>query len=139
MDNNTLRFLSDFHLSEALKVRRDTAWNFNYGFPFPNWDIKCPVCGAKHYDAGIQIRNWKFHRHSSSTGSEHPERVDVSFKCRSCAGVWTHGVKCPKALYEWVEKTMYHFREVGGIITGRKIPNEVLNAISEEATHLFDQ
>jgi len=138
MDSDIHSFFHGTHMSGSLIVRRDNAWDFSYGFPFPAWDIKCPVCGAKHFDGGIQIRNWKFHRHSSRTGSEHPERVDVSFKCRACAAVWTHGVKCPKALYEWIEHTMYHFRSVEDIITNGRIPKYIIVDIRTEATQLFE-
>lgn len=138
MDNSVLLLLRPTYMAGAAKVRRDNAWDFRYGFPFPAWDLKCPVCGAKHYDGGIQVRHWKFHRHSSSSGSKHPERVDVSFKCRVCANVWFHGVKCPKALYEWHERTMYKFREVDAIIHKQQIPKDVIDAVVEESTHLFD-
>lgn len=132
-------YLRDERASEQVKDFRQKAWNFSLGFPFPAFTMQCPVCGVSSKLGGIQVRHWKFHRHSSRAGSKHPERVDISFKCRACANVWTHGVKCPKALYEWIDHVMYQFREVDDIITSGRMHDYVIADIRTEATKIYDQ
>lgn len=132
-------YLRDEKADDRVKDFRQKAWDFSLGFPFPAFTMQCPVCGVSSALGGIQVRHWKFHRHSSRTGSKHPERVDISFKCRACANVWTHGVKCPKALYEWIDHVMYQFREVDDIIANGRMHDYVIADIRTEATKIYDQ
>lgn len=132
-------YLQDTSASTQVMEFRAKAWDFSLGFPFPTFTMQCPVCGVSSKLGGIQVRHWKFHKHSSRAGSKHPERVDISFKCRACANVWTHGVKCPKALYEWIDHVMYQFREVDHIIRKGHVPEEVVDAIQKELPIIYDQ
>lgn len=131
-------YLRDQRIKPHVAEFRQKAWDFSLGFPFPAFTMQCPVCECSVAMGGIQVRHWKFHKHNSNVGSKHPERIDISFKCRACAAVWTHGVKCPETLYEWIDHTMYQFREVDDIITHGKIPANVIEAIKEEALKIYD-
>lgn len=131
-------YLRDNMADAQVKKFRLASWDFSLGFPFPAFTMQCPVCGVSSKLGGIQVRHWKFHRHSSNKGSRHPERIDVSFKCRACANVWTHGVKCPKVLYEWIDHVMYTFREVDDIIANGRIPKYVIADIQAEVPIIYD-
>lgn len=72
----------------AAEVHAATAarWNTTGPVPVPHdgW-LACPVCRTDR----PQPRWWRFHQR---TGATVPWRRDISFKCVSCAHVWTHGV-----------------------------------------------
>jgi hypothetical protein len=75
------------------EVHRVTAehWCFDLPFPTPRgqW-LSCPVCAS----ARVQGRTWT---RRVRVGHTITGRVDISFKCTSCAAVWTHGVATPDA------------------------------------------
>ena len=90
MRNKVLKFLPDFGRKVINRVKEK--WEWPTGFPIPNFDIKCPVCGSTE----LLIRDWGFFIRREGN---HKYRCDVSFKCTCCSNVWAHGVVIPEELY----------------------------------------
>lgn len=76
--------------AEAVLERVRLCWDFSNGFPLPKWDMHCPQCRT----TDIQIRHFTYFERDKTSKTRF--RVDVSFKCRACSLVWTHGVVCPQ-------------------------------------------
>lgn len=90
-------------------------WDFTYTVPYPKIQFACPVC---RHDQ-ILAKDWKYHKRTD-TGSAHPYRCDVAFKCTRCSHVWWHGVRVPKEKYLGGKKIFWR-RVKQAIAKGRPI------------------
>ena len=82
---------------DKLLERVQKMWRFG-SFPYPKWEIKCPVCGSNE----IQVRNWGFHKKEPPS---YPYRCDLWVKCTKCSHVFEFGVAIPREMFDkWVRK-----------------------------------
>lgn len=73
---------------QAIIEKTRELWDFTTAIPTPIGDwLRCGICGHKDY----QRRNARYFKRDAGE-SGYPYRVDVSFKCKRCAFVWTHGL-----------------------------------------------
>lgn len=115
MDNNDKIELIDFVIDnylqqsskEELQSDLQAHWDFEVApFPIPKFEQACPCCGGSR----ILFRRAQFHHRK--TGTSHPYRCDVHFKCRACSFAWLFGVVVPKENYVKTNKIVYEWRDI---------------------------
>ena len=100
---------------EVVIKRVKESWEFIKGFPFPKFEMKCPICGSEE----LQLRYIQFAKRDKG-GCKY--RANVAFKCTKCSHNIVFGLVIPEEIYRIhikgdipVEKT-YHYREVYEVI-----------------------
>ena len=78
-------------------------WRHTYDWRMPlepKGELKCPVCkgNARYKEYSLQTRHYKV------AGDQH--RIDLWYKCCSCAHVWQHGVSVEKEYYIEIAEMM---------------------------------
>lgn len=70
------------------------AWEFRAGFPFPRFELRCPVCSSTE----VGLKDWRFFERKGTPSIAH--RCDVSAKCCRCSFVLMFGVPVPPESFE---------------------------------------
>lgn len=104
----------------------DRFWDLTGPLPVPRFMPRCSSCGAPdpaktgRADPRLVpiVRQFSFQKRNPRTGTSHPWRCDVSFKCVCCGLVWTHGLPIPKSMYEKHTNQRFVFRRKAREILG---------------------